>query len=531
MCPLHSDRVFLKCALPCMDADHQPFTQALKYHPDRNPGHEEEFNAKFQAIQCAHEILSDPSQKAKYDLDRARLLGYGYGGFPLNPNVPPRNPYAAYSNFPPPPKPPPPRSTPTSAYTSHTSAGANRYSGFAKSAFTTPRSKEEPNARMNAKAWENLKRPANQAHQTPNPAPFPPPPRTTAGAPKMPSSKSGNGLGGYNVPKNPFPTVNRSQSVRMPQRTGFAPATLGGDEPPAPSSYSHFSGNRNDQPHTAQADSSAAPPIPNRPPPRAANKPDPLSHFQELNESVNGLETPRLSTPYATKGGEKTYFSTSTLNRSTTLHDTTKPSPNERHRSASPLGNRTRDSMKTGSRTNPPTPSLSPPKRTNWGANGPPGPYRRVPSHTRKDRFDHYIPSDTSSDEQKESGYESPTFMERLAAEGRPRGRRRGRRHYPYPAYQSPSGQTTGVSAGPSDGPPRGSRPETSEAPTKGPPTAGTRKTSTINLGDKEKKSTTYVGSFSFCSFTFLDISTLGCYNSGPAKHIISIAKQVANGT
>ncbi|KAF2227429.1 DnaJ domain-containing protein, partial [Elsinoe ampelina] len=40
---------------------------ALKYHPDRNPGKEEEFNSKFQAISAAHEILCDPSTKAAYD--------------------------------------------------------------------------------------------------------------------------------------------------------------------------------------------------------------------------------------------------------------------------------------------------------------------------------------------------------------------------------------------------------------------------------------------------------------------------------
>jgi curved DNA-binding protein CbpA len=30
------------------------YRKALKYHPDRNPGREVEFNAKFQAIQAAN---------------------------------------------------------------------------------------------------------------------------------------------------------------------------------------------------------------------------------------------------------------------------------------------------------------------------------------------------------------------------------------------------------------------------------------------------------------------------------------------
>lgn len=49
---------------------------AFKYHPDRNPGSEEESRAKFQVIQAANEILSDPQQRLKYDRDRLRA-GYG----------------------------------------------------------------------------------------------------------------------------------------------------------------------------------------------------------------------------------------------------------------------------------------------------------------------------------------------------------------------------------------------------------------------------------------------------------------------
>ncbi|UKZ73952.1 hypothetical protein TrVFT333_001606 [Trichoderma virens FT-333] len=40
---------------------------ALKYHPDRNPGREQEVNSQFQIIQAAHEVLSDADAKAKYD--------------------------------------------------------------------------------------------------------------------------------------------------------------------------------------------------------------------------------------------------------------------------------------------------------------------------------------------------------------------------------------------------------------------------------------------------------------------------------
>uniref|UniRef100_A0A8H7NNQ7 J domain-containing protein n=1 Tax=Bionectria ochroleuca TaxID=29856 RepID=A0A8H7NNQ7_BIOOC len=45
---------------------------ALKYHPDRNPGREQEVNSKFLVIQAAHDILTDPQKKAKYDATRTR---------------------------------------------------------------------------------------------------------------------------------------------------------------------------------------------------------------------------------------------------------------------------------------------------------------------------------------------------------------------------------------------------------------------------------------------------------------------------
>ncbi|KAK3338518.1 hypothetical protein B0H65DRAFT_434780 [Neurospora tetraspora] len=45
---------------------------ALKYHPDRNPGKEEEAKDRFIHIQAAHEVLTDPSNKAKYDAYRKR---------------------------------------------------------------------------------------------------------------------------------------------------------------------------------------------------------------------------------------------------------------------------------------------------------------------------------------------------------------------------------------------------------------------------------------------------------------------------
>ncbi|WKT45686.1 DnaJ domain [Fusarium oxysporum f. sp. vasinfectum] len=58
---------------------------ALKYHPDRNPGREAEVNTQFQIIQTAHEILSDPEQKAKHDASRGRGRFPGASGVKGNP--------------------------------------------------------------------------------------------------------------------------------------------------------------------------------------------------------------------------------------------------------------------------------------------------------------------------------------------------------------------------------------------------------------------------------------------------------------
>ncbi|KAI5306859.1 hypothetical protein KEM55_008474, partial [Ascosphaera atra] len=44
----------------------------LKYHPDRNPGKENEVVPKFQQLGAANEILTTPSLKQKYDAERAR---------------------------------------------------------------------------------------------------------------------------------------------------------------------------------------------------------------------------------------------------------------------------------------------------------------------------------------------------------------------------------------------------------------------------------------------------------------------------
>ncbi|KAL7647878.1 UNVERIFIED_CONTAM: hypothetical protein RMT77_001488 [Armadillidium vulgare] len=47
---------------------------ALQFHPDKNPNNEEEAKAKFQEIQNAYEVLSDPQERAFYDRNRDSIL-------------------------------------------------------------------------------------------------------------------------------------------------------------------------------------------------------------------------------------------------------------------------------------------------------------------------------------------------------------------------------------------------------------------------------------------------------------------------
>ncbi|KUI74291.1 hypothetical protein VM1G_09815 [Cytospora mali] len=49
---------------------------AMIHHPDRNPNNQEEATARFQRIQLAYEILSDPAQRARYDNPASSFLDF-----------------------------------------------------------------------------------------------------------------------------------------------------------------------------------------------------------------------------------------------------------------------------------------------------------------------------------------------------------------------------------------------------------------------------------------------------------------------
>ncbi|CZS97208.1 uncharacterized protein RAG0_06371 [Rhynchosporium agropyri] len=306
---------------------------ALAYHPDRNPGRESEVTAKFQKIQSAHEVLIDSAERSKYDANRIRGSSR-YGGGSSNVRG---NPWSgAASQYPPPPKPPTARQRPPPP-----STGASRYAKFATpnpSAYQS--SQEGPQARKDTyEAWEKVR------HQKPTPgdgstgpgkswkAPQPPPRGTPQSGREESNSKKHapphRAGPGFEEFRDPNLSGRRSQSSNTPNRRGFMPNTPGGgDEPPAPMG-AYFTGRNKSTAPPEVPPRSPRQPFPrepfmseetfNRERPQSSNPiPNPLKQFQD---KTMGNE-PRISTPYATHGGEKfNPFESTNINRSKSTRD------------------------------------------------------------------------------------------------------------------------------------------------------------------------------------------------------------------
>ncbi|KAF2874601.1 hypothetical protein BDV95DRAFT_627224 [Massariosphaeria phaeospora] len=229
---------------------------ALKCHPDRNPGRENECVPAFQRIQTAHEVLSDAAQRAKYDNERKKFRNLNIPPFnPSNPRTRPppphRNAYATTSpNNPyfrppppkatpqrppppkttpqrppppkaapqrppppkgPPPRPPPPQSHPTYTYDERF-ANKNFWPPPPPTAQRPDKKAKDAEDRANvANAWKNLRSKHNKETHPPN----------------------------ANNPNNPNGApFGRATSTRVPSsRKGFDPGTPGGDEGQARSAY------------------------------------------------------------------------------------------------------------------------------------------------------------------------------------------------------------------------------------------------------------------------------------------------------
>ncbi|KAI5463353.1 hypothetical protein BGZ63DRAFT_190518 [Mariannaea sp. PMI_226] len=233
---------------------------ALKYHPDRNPGREQEVNAQFQVIQAANEVLSDPEQKAKYDASRARSR------YPTASGVR-GNPWAnAGDQFPPPPR----RGQPTRPAPS----GAQRWqTRFSQGVPPTAKQNYGPNPEVKqnaARAFENMRKPQTSTRPAEQPRPNPPPP-----PPRSETAKQ------------------RAEASFGTRKTGYYPrSATHGDEPPVSSSNYNTSYNTRPVPE---------PPVQNNPEPKPM--PDPLRQFREQANTSGS----RHGNQYTSNTGERTH--------------------------------------------------------------------------------------------------------------------------------------------------------------------------------------------------------------------------------
>lgn len=271
-------------------------------------------NSKFQIIQSAHEILSDPDAKARYDANRRSRFptASGVRGNPWQDvakdfPAPPRRAGADRSSRNPPPPPP---------------SGAQKYRNFTSGAAPTAKqsSREDPEARRNAwQAFESM-RPSSQGKSAASQAKRPvPPPRPTETANTRP------------VPRTPG-QKQKAEAAFGARKSGYAPhSPVPGDEPSV--SSSGYATNR----HTYDASSTTREPIP-----------DPLAQFRDK------FGDNRQSTPYHSGAGEKVDpFDSVPLSRAKSTRERESPRTEQRTSgdNLSPGGNRHRSSSAPRSAT------------------------------------------------------------------------------------------------------------------------------------------------------------------------------------
>ncbi|EFQ98537.1 DnaJ domain-containing protein [Nannizzia gypsea CBS 118893] len=309
---------------------------ALKYHPDRNPGKEAEYNSKFQAIQAAHEILVDPQLRLKYDTGRLRA-GYGKLYGPSRTATPTRqapqqatsNPFrksqANYNTA-------PQYGKPANAYSGAyppppPSSGAQRYASYAK-AGAQKFDKVYEESRARAEAFQGFQDMKNKQPQPQMPGGWTNFDPRTGRAQEKPASKPRatshqRGQSAYHAFAEEArraaetPTPERSKSTKA--KSGFAPRTAGGDEPMAKCATSYYNlrgeKNRDSDPMSYFFSSAPSP---------TAKKP------QQAYDDSSDPQTPNLhrtSSRYATSGGERTYVPKASINRSASVREETAARP------------------------------------------------------------------------------------------------------------------------------------------------------------------------------------------------------------
>ncbi|KAH8194246.1 hypothetical protein TruAng_011592 [Truncatella angustata] len=287
---------------------------AMQWHPDRNRGSEEEASKKFQIIQAAFEILTDPTLKRQYNEARNKASSR----FPTSSGTR-GNPWAnAGSDFPPPPRRTGANAGAASASGARTTPrpppGAARYSNWGTG--TTPRAaktapKDDPaSAKAHYDAWTNM-RSNNNAN-----APRKPPP--TPGRPPTSATRESKTTDSEGIPR----TASQKQKAQASfgnsaRRTGFTPRSPGlGDEPPVTNNnYSTTRTRPNIFPDDAASTAQQ-----NR---HTSAMPDPLAQFRE------SIDLNRHSSPYATPGGEKTSLFGDGLNRAKSTRETGRTPDNQ----------------------------------------------------------------------------------------------------------------------------------------------------------------------------------------------------------
>ena len=188
-----------------------------------------EFIAKFQVIQAAHEILSDPHQRKKYDNARARLHP-GYGRYRSTPGAntsrkTPADEYNSASAPKPPARPQPFQNEP--------SAGARRHASYARAAPQRPWWKKYDEGRARADADRGFQE-MNNSQSIPGMGGFansgqPPRPKLAYEYFQAPPKPGWNNTG---------PSCSHTSARR---KQGFAPRTAGGDEPMAANTFDYSS--------------------------------------------------------------------------------------------------------------------------------------------------------------------------------------------------------------------------------------------------------------------------------------------------
>lgn len=253
-------------------------------------------------IQAAHEILTDPNTKAKFDAHLQRTPKPAASGIKGNPwqyttqevnqkfGVPPRRP-------PMPTRPPAP-----------TAASSTRHWDWAHKA----KSKAD-NMRANMEAWERA-RPQSKPSQPSASA------SASSGRPPKPPPR-----GEPSTPRTAY-QAKRQEAAFGSKRSGYAPASPAGDEPPV---RNHHYNSSTDAPETSKSTHASV------------DDDDPMS--TPFSETF--MDT-RQRTPYAANVGERTNpFEPLNINRAKSMRDgsrryqdddgETPPTPPPRQRSAS----------------------------------------------------------------------------------------------------------------------------------------------------------------------------------------------------